>query len=605
MTLISEPSDSADSIPATRRQRWLKPVLLCLAGTLFVTLAGLNGAGSGIPNSDDLVRIVQVRDLLAGQSWFDLMQYRLGLDDGTLMHWSRLVDAPIAAIVAIVSAISGSREAGEAVAGILWPAITVFVAMAGLMMACWRTRRPEARLSVAVIGAIAIWTIGVFAPGSLDHHNIQVALSIWMIALMLPGAAPVASAVGAGAFCVIMLAIGMEVLPYVAVAGLLVAAGFAAGPVRAERARGFGLAVAAATVLIFAGTVAPALYRSTACDAFSSFHLVAGSIAGLGLAAVSFAPRSFALRFMCMGGLGAAVFAAVYLLFPQCLENPLASLDPRLRTFWLEGVVETRSLADLWVSDPFAVFGLYGLPFVALAVTLRALATVRRERLLETILFLAFLVMGIAITMWQQRGFTFAAAFAILPLGSWIADLRAAMPERRQLGDSLKLAGAWLVSINLVWWMTGAQAASLFAEAPTLQEQVAAASPRDYCYTQDLYVPLEAEPRGVVLGATDLGASILLYTGHRAVAGPYHRNTAGNLLLIDAMLAQPETARMLLRRNGVTHVADCIAAADAADFIAASPGGLQASLRSSRVPAWLEPVRETLGTPMILYRVIP
>ena len=50
-----------------------RALLLALLGTLFVTMMGLRGsAGTGIPNSDDLVRLVEVRDLLAGQSWFDL-----------------------------------------------------------------------------------------------------------------------------------------------------------------------------------------------------------------------------------------------------------------------------------------------------------------------------------------------------------------------------------------------------------------------------------------------------------------------------------------------------------------------------------------------------
>lgn len=45
--------------------------------------------------NDDAMRLVQVRDLLAGQSWFDVTQYRLGLETGTPMHCSRLIDLPI------------------------------------------------------------------------------------------------------------------------------------------------------------------------------------------------------------------------------------------------------------------------------------------------------------------------------------------------------------------------------------------------------------------------------------------------------------------------------------------------------------------------------
>ncbi len=49
-------------------------------------------------DNDDVMRLIEVRDLLGGQGWFDLMQYRLGLGDGTLMHWSRLIDLPLAKV---------------------------------------------------------------------------------------------------------------------------------------------------------------------------------------------------------------------------------------------------------------------------------------------------------------------------------------------------------------------------------------------------------------------------------------------------------------------------------------------------------------------------
>ncbi|MFZ2102472.1 MAG: GtrA family protein, partial [Oricola sp.] len=586
MTAISEPRETV------RRHSGalggLEPVILALLGALFVTLMGLRSGDTGIPNSDDLVRLVEVRDLLAGQGWFDLTQYRLGLDGGTPMHWSRLVDAPIAAIIAAASWITGDTVLAEAAAKIVWPAATAFLALMALMTACARTSNARNRLPVAVIGAVALWTIGVFAPGSLDHHNIQVALSLWLLALLLPGARPVASHAAAGPVAVAMLAIGMEVLPYVATAGAVVASRFVFGAVTPAQARAFGLSVAVSALAIFLGTIAPSDWRADACDAYSGFHLVTGATGGLGLLVASFLSRSALARLAAAVVLGIAVVAVVAIVFPHCLENPLASLDPRLRRFWLEGVVETRSLADLLSSDPFAIVGLFGMACVAFLLVAISGVTGRPLPKAQAAVFAAFLAMGIAVTTWQQRGFTFATAFAVLPLGFWIGHIRAAMPEKRSPVQSLRLAGAWLVSINLVWWIAGSQLAALFSSVPTLQEQAAAASPRDYCYTADLYAPLAAEPDGVVLGATDIGASILLYTHHRAIAGPYHRDVPGILFLIDTMLAAPDTARAMLREQGVTLVADCVNAADGNDFIAAAPRGFQAVLRGPDRPDWLE-----------------
>ena len=46
-------------------------------------------------DTDDAMRMVQVRDWLAGQGWYDLRALRLDPPAGTLMHWSRVVDLPL------------------------------------------------------------------------------------------------------------------------------------------------------------------------------------------------------------------------------------------------------------------------------------------------------------------------------------------------------------------------------------------------------------------------------------------------------------------------------------------------------------------------------
>ena len=79
----------------------------------------------------------------------------------------------------------GDAALAEAAAKIIWPALTLFFAMAALMTACARTANAAARLPVAVVGAIALWTTGAFGPGALDHHNIQIALSLGLSALLL------------------------------------------------------------------------------------------------------------------------------------------------------------------------------------------------------------------------------------------------------------------------------------------------------------------------------------------------------------------------------------------------------------------------------------
>ena len=71
--------------------------LAALAAAAIAQAAAFLKGPSGLDN-DSLMRMAMVHDLIGGQGWFDPMQYRMGLDGGFAMHWSRLVDAPLAAI---------------------------------------------------------------------------------------------------------------------------------------------------------------------------------------------------------------------------------------------------------------------------------------------------------------------------------------------------------------------------------------------------------------------------------------------------------------------------------------------------------------------------
>ena len=98
----------------------------------------------------------------------------------------------------------------------------------------------------------------------------------------------------------LMLAVGMETLPYVAVAGLYVAACFLiGGRAHAALAIGFGAAFAAAAAVAFVATVPASAWLSAECDAYSIPQFAIAAIAGAGLAiAAGLAPlrQRFATR---------------------------------------------------------------------------------------------------------------------------------------------------------------------------------------------------------------------------------------------------------------------------------------------------------------------
>ena len=45
-------------------------------------------------DTDDAMKMVEVRDWMNGQGWFDMVAHRMDAPSGVLMHWSRLFDVP-------------------------------------------------------------------------------------------------------------------------------------------------------------------------------------------------------------------------------------------------------------------------------------------------------------------------------------------------------------------------------------------------------------------------------------------------------------------------------------------------------------------------------
>jgi len=91
-------SMSAAHPGVSRESRFESRILLLLIWSVAaITLAATSGIDR--VSTDDAMRLVEVRDLLAGQNWFDLTQYRLNPPGGVVSHWSRLIDLPLALLI--------------------------------------------------------------------------------------------------------------------------------------------------------------------------------------------------------------------------------------------------------------------------------------------------------------------------------------------------------------------------------------------------------------------------------------------------------------------------------------------------------------------------
>ena len=545
---------------------------------------------------------MQIRDLIGGQGWFDLHQYRMGPEGGFVMHWSRLVDAPIAAIMLAVAAISGSMVLGETVALIAWPLALFAAAMFFLIRIGRAVGSDWAMLPIVIVGAAALYFIGIFAPGNIDHHNVQLVLSLAAIAALCAPEAGGRHGAAAGACAALMLAVGMETLPYVAVAGLYVAACFLiAGRAKAALAIGFGTAFAAVATAAFVATVPGSAWFSAECDAYSIPQFAIAAIAGAGLAiAAGLAPlhQRFAMRFIALAGIGIAAAATVVLFFPQCLAAPYATLDPRMKDFFLDGIVEAQPVWKVLRYNPAMAVGYYVTPLLGLLLLIWRL---RHGGLAQpAVVVLAFLAAAIAVSIWQVRGSTFAIPLATIPLCAWVGGWRARAAAGGGAPATLKMVLAWVVSLNVAWSasanaIAGAVGAPL---SPGGGEQSAGTCDR----TSD-FAALAALPATTVLAISNLGTPILSHTHHRVLAGPYHRNVAGDVLALQAFMGSEAEAAAIVEQNGVGLVVLCRGNSETAALSQWAPAGFIATLASGEVPPWLERLAGPAGEPLDIYRV--
>lgn len=578
----------------------LAAILAALCVLLVEGAQGFPGLDNARGDNDSLLRLVEVRDLLAGQGWFDLTQYRLGLEGGTPMHWSRLVDAPIAAIIWAVSSVTGSMQTGENVAVILWPVLNLGAALYFIVRAAQRYGGDNAVLPAAIIGAMCLYSVGIFAPAAIDHHNVQFALTMATLSLLLDARERPGLAFGAGVGAGLSIAIGMETAPYVAGAGCAVALLYLVkGRQVAAAAANFGLGFALTGLAVLVATVPPSRWFAPACDAFSIVQFAVAIVGGLGLAAATrLSPSTDTVlrRALALGMVAAAVGLVLAAFFPQCLAAPYADLDPRQKIYWLKDIREAQPLWSVIDRNPTIAFGFFATPLLALGLIGFDIRRngLRREHILIGICLLAATIAGV----FQIRSALFALGFALIPLAAWIARWRASV------GSSLlkngRLILAWLLSINLTWAVAAGAVEQMVSENKTATE--AEAETPDVCSARKDFAVLDALAPTTVLAGVTLGAPILRFTPHRAVAGPYHRNQ-GNLFAYEAFIGDIAKVPALLAGQGISVVAVCRAADEAVDLTAQAPDSLHARLMRGDPPAWLEIVPQSKGQPVEIYRL--
>lgn len=595
------PLDNAPAQTAHFRSRRISGAALIVALALALGAALTAGRAADVwrtgafLDTDDAMRMSQVRDFLAGQSWFDLLAHRLDPPAAIPMHWSRVVDLPLAALMKIFGLFAPPTTA-EALTRIAFPLLL----LAALYAAVAWTARAAGALRLAPFLAVALAFLGApflvqFVAGRVDHHGPQILLLTLATGATLAAFEPARARLAAlaGALAALSLAISLENLPFLA---LLAAAPALAWIIDGERQRGalvaYALGLAGGLTVLFVATVPPARYFSAACDAFSFAHLSAGLTGALGLLALAaLGPRlsSRVARGVAAAAFGLAPLIVLRAVAPACMGDPFVGLDPVVRAIWLRNVAEVQSLPQYFSHAPSAAIvvaaptALAALAAFALGLSAHGVARAR-------VWLLAALVgAGLAMSFWGVRALTSVAPLVALAGASAIA----------QLIDRARMEGAArgaLAILAMLPFAPLAYAVLLPADKANAEAGTLA------CLRPETMRTLDAAPPGLVIAPVSAGSHIVALTHHAAVAAPYHRNNHGNRLSIDTFRAEPEAAKALARGAGAAYLLACPHIAELRMIADENGQSLAAALVAGHTPGWLEKI-DGVAPPNTLYRV--
>ncbi len=553
-----------------------------------------------IGSTDDAMRLFQIRQWLDGSGWYGLFTDRFDPPRGYHTHWSRLVDAPIAGMMSLLGLFMTAARAQQWTM-VVWPLIPlsgVIVAMVAII----RQLAGEKAGILAIAAAIACLPGQyIFKPGEIDHHNLQLMMSLILVSCIFRAGQSLRAAMLGGIAASILLALGFESLHVFVLSSLflvlmaLTKSDWQRGVVR------YFLALGLSMPIIFIVNTPPSLWLVPRCDALAINTALAVTIAALALAILFRATRSQAkLRPITqLTMVLAAVFPAAIVFLaidPVCRFGPLAELDPRLYPLWLDHVGETRTIFQIWTNKAefLAFFSIALLALPAAALTLW-----RRQADAPLMLLFALVLSSVALAFFQIRSITYVSWFgAVLATICWC-----------RVFPGITTA-ATLKRLGLV--AVAPMALALLGDAFSQQQDAAAGSANTSVQTQKSAACLDtrnfsavsALPAGIILSHIDLGPYLLANTSHKVVMGPYHRAEKA-IIFGQTAFSSPENESRALIGNyeaKIDYIIECAGLSFIPDAGKGSGERLREAIVNGRAPSWLQKLPMPEDNPLLVFR---
>lgn len=568
--------------------------LLFCAWFIYTSWWNINAFNLG--DTDDNMRMMQVRALLHGQDWFDLRQYRLNPPYGANIHWSRLVDLPIAGLILLLQPFVGGPKAQLIAAGIA-PLLPYSILLFGLAITARRLIDKRAFLLPILAMIVANLTNSMFMPERIDHHGWQLALlSVSMAGLADPKR--VRGGITLGISTALSLAIGLEMIIYLAVAGAAVALFWVADERERNRAAAYAVSLGGGLAFCFL-VFASYANRLAVCDALSpvwlSSMLVASALL-LGLAWLTPADWRMRLALAAVAGIVIAAFHA--LMWPQCLGR-LEGVSPEVNYLWLSHVREARpvykhgwQVATLILSLP--VTGTIG--WILLGWRNR----VDRDLFRRTVGAALPAIAAMLLLFWQTRTGPAAQLMGVVGAVAIIWVLVPVFDRARNI--VVRTLG--VIAIALIGLGAVIPLGMDFAPGRKLSpREVQVERANRLCNFIGSYRPIALQPKGIVFTWVDLAPRLITVTHHDSIMGPYHRNGEQIADTMKAFRGSADQARQIFAKYHSDYLLSCPNSSTTTIFMSEAPNGFYGQLERGQVPKWLTPVKLPADWPFKMWKI--
>jgi hypothetical protein len=454
---------------------------------------------------------------------------------------------------------------------------------------------PLAFLAIFFAGS----TNGMFMPERIDHHNWQLAL----LALSMASIADpkrVRGGIILGITSALSLAIGLEMIIYLALAGAAMVLFWVDDAAETDRLRAYALSMSAGAALCFL-VFASYDNRGAVCDVLSPVYLSDALLGGAlmyGLAWLTPGDWKRRLALAVVAGVIIAGFHA--LMWPQCLQKP-EHISPEAQRLWMSYVKEARPvyrhgwrIASLIVALP--ITGAIG--WIVLAwmkrrerEILRAVIAVAAPALAASLLLLWQTRTGPAAQMMAAVGAA-ALVWYLFPL-FWTAKL----PAIRVAGACAALIVGAGAIVPLV--------VDFIPEEKGTPYDASIGRANSLCASLWGMHPIALQPRGLVFTFVDLGPRLITVTHHDAITGHYHRNWPQIVDVMHAWRGSADQAHQIIAgKYHSNYVLSCPNSSTTTIFMSEVPNGFYGQLEHGKIPKWLQPVALPKDSPFKMWKVV-